>query len=642
MRYDGYQEDMKTTGTIHHSQFKVADMASEPFTLTARDKYLDSSPQVVPRVIYQTYSVRYNKLPVTMRKIVKEWQTLNPEYAYQYYDDTAMDQFVKSQSWIFPELYDLWVKVKIGRVRADIWRLLIIWLKGGVYADIDAQAIKPLRDVLKADDHCLSGLTDEGNLHHWILVYKPGHPVLHQALLNAIKALQLTNLPQIRPEQIDQLAGSTHLDNAAIELFPMVKAFGRFESGVYWDEDHIHQCRVLENNFLGGAADPTYNGFIQDLKETGNVHWRNYALELNIGQEYPQRGRHRNAVSPKKKKVRLLPRDAASFILAERETSFRNQVVPQIIYQAHGKHYDKLSSEIKLNVEEWQRLNPEYEYRYFDSDAMDAYIARLRKKLMPGLHDTWTKLNGTTRTALFGLVMGFYEGGVYADVHTRPLRPLHDLLASDDHCVAGLGAVGGSVPQEPQSTTKTAEHHPAVLGLLNKVLVFKPGHPILSKTMTDVLSEIAKMAPDRLFNAKIEQLVGGAAMHQAALKIMKKVALGEHWNMLHLFKCKFVAASGFLYKDVNFKEDLPVLPLLPDRTIPAPKAPLSAVAAHAESSPRTSAQAVAQATPQVKNIEQVHPLLPDRTIPAPKAPQSAVAAHAESNVAHAAEGELLA
>ena len=42
--------------------------------------------------------------------------------------------------------------------RCDLWRYLLIWSEGGVYADADAVLHRPLRTVLRPEDDALTGL----------------------------------------------------------------------------------------------------------------------------------------------------------------------------------------------------------------------------------------------------------------------------------------------------------------------------------------------------------------------------------------------------------------------------------------------------------------------------------------------------
>jgi mannosyltransferase OCH1-like enzyme len=99
---------------------------------------------MIPKIIWQTHNYRYEDLPVHILKCSKTWQNLNPSWRYNYFSHEDRHDFVKSE---IPELYDEYLKLA-PMYQADLWRYVVIYKYGGVYADMDSICYKPLDYML--------------------------------------------------------------------------------------------------------------------------------------------------------------------------------------------------------------------------------------------------------------------------------------------------------------------------------------------------------------------------------------------------------------------------------------------------------------------------------------------------------------
>jgi hypothetical protein len=84
-----------------------------------------------------------------MEKYSNNWKILNPEYEIKLYDDEMcrnflLDNFEKLYCDIFDFLID-------GPIKADFWRICILYLYGGVYSDIDNEPLVALNDFIEND-----------------------------------------------------------------------------------------------------------------------------------------------------------------------------------------------------------------------------------------------------------------------------------------------------------------------------------------------------------------------------------------------------------------------------------------------------------------------------------------------------------
>jgi mannosyltransferase OCH1-like enzyme len=100
---------------------------------------------MIPKKIFQTHEYAYEELPIHFKATSRSWQILNPDWEYVYHDKNDRDQFVINEC---PEIYPLYKKVK-KMYQADIWRYLIVYKEGGIYADMDSFCVSPMSYILK-------------------------------------------------------------------------------------------------------------------------------------------------------------------------------------------------------------------------------------------------------------------------------------------------------------------------------------------------------------------------------------------------------------------------------------------------------------------------------------------------------------
>ena len=145
--------------------------------------------QKVPKIIWQT--MKTNRVPVFMKEYADTWMTHNPEYEYRFYDDNDILDFLKID---FPEFLAGYRKIKYGASKADLWRYLIIYKFGGVYADMDCRCVNPLRQWIDSDAAFVTQLGINKDICQWLIISVPGNPIF-------LKAAQMT-LHNIRTNNI--------------------------------------------------------------------------------------------------------------------------------------------------------------------------------------------------------------------------------------------------------------------------------------------------------------------------------------------------------------------------------------------------------------------------------------------------------
>ena len=88
-------------------------------------------------------------LPDHLLKVSKTWMNVNPSWNYRYSSHNQRLEDIKE----YPELLDFY-NVSTPAVQSDIWRFIVTYKYGGVYADMDSVCIKPLDYLLDTVNDC--------------------------------------------------------------------------------------------------------------------------------------------------------------------------------------------------------------------------------------------------------------------------------------------------------------------------------------------------------------------------------------------------------------------------------------------------------------------------------------------------------
>jgi mannosyltransferase OCH1-like enzyme len=104
---------------------------------------------MIPKIIWQTYELEYKDIPQKAKDFSSSWQSLNPSWDYKYVSEKNRSSFVKE--YFEEEWYTIYKSYKINVMRADLWRYMCLYIKGGLYSDLDIICKKPIESWLNLD-----------------------------------------------------------------------------------------------------------------------------------------------------------------------------------------------------------------------------------------------------------------------------------------------------------------------------------------------------------------------------------------------------------------------------------------------------------------------------------------------------------
>lgn len=100
---------------------------------------------MIPKIIWQTQEAKFEDLLPFQKRIIDTWINLNPGWEHKYTDAKQREQDVKEYNDTLHQAYML----ASGVNQADIWRIIVTYRYGGVYADMDSICTLSLDNVLK-------------------------------------------------------------------------------------------------------------------------------------------------------------------------------------------------------------------------------------------------------------------------------------------------------------------------------------------------------------------------------------------------------------------------------------------------------------------------------------------------------------
>jgi hypothetical protein len=91
-------------------------------------------PRTISNYIFQSFSYSYDTLPDALVNNIHQWKATYPEFKYEYWDDTACEDFMRER--VGGCIYRAYCRLKPVAFKSDLWRLCVLFQYGGFYLDI--------------------------------------------------------------------------------------------------------------------------------------------------------------------------------------------------------------------------------------------------------------------------------------------------------------------------------------------------------------------------------------------------------------------------------------------------------------------------------------------------------------------------
>lgn len=136
-------------------------------------------PEATPRILHQTWKT--DSLPDHLREFQASWLALHPDWEYRLWTDEDNERLIAEH---YPQFLDHYRHVTPIILKIDFVRLAYLHRFGGVYADIDCEALRSFEPLIRqnqiivAREHQGIGRILRGRdfVINALLISPPGHP----------------------------------------------------------------------------------------------------------------------------------------------------------------------------------------------------------------------------------------------------------------------------------------------------------------------------------------------------------------------------------------------------------------------------------------------------------------------------------
>lgn len=179
-------------------QISLEDLQTKPLRQQLAYQFPYDPEGKFPAYIWQTwkYSPSQGEFQDSFRVSEASWTELHPTFVHEVITDSIAVHLIRHLYSTVPEVLEAYESLPEPVLKADFFRYLILLARGGIYSDIDTQALKSAIDWVAPDVPRTSyGLVvgieadpDRPDWHdwysrriqfcQWTIQSKPGHPVL--------------------------------------------------------------------------------------------------------------------------------------------------------------------------------------------------------------------------------------------------------------------------------------------------------------------------------------------------------------------------------------------------------------------------------------------------------------------------------
>ena len=176
--------------------------------LSAIDNIKTDSSKTIPKVIYQLYKGnKGDEIPEDIKNNIKHLKNISPNWRHVLLRDDEIEQFIlEHYGKDILNIYNM-INPKYGAARADFFRYLLMYVKGGVYLDIKSTVSLDLDVIIKdntryilshwgkSNNYWRNILNNKyGEFQQWHIITPPGHYFLKEVIKQVITNILSYNI----------------------------------------------------------------------------------------------------------------------------------------------------------------------------------------------------------------------------------------------------------------------------------------------------------------------------------------------------------------------------------------------------------------------------------------------------------------
>jgi hypothetical protein len=225
---------------------------------------------MIPNSIWQTYKTEFP--PPQSCDLIQSWVSTNPKLKWYYMDDAACDMFIRYH--FSNEFYHMYTSLPLGVMRADVWRVAVVYAYGGIYADIDTVCLQPITQWISSDDSLVVGVeTLTGSINNFVFAAEPQHPALHRVLE---RFLELFNANEylLASDTLVQNFGAHGWSDGILKYYNLDAADSMSKGGDYYNSvEQVKKDRTKFYSYNSNAFTPVPSNQSFVHHQTASMFW---------------------------------------------------------------------------------------------------------------------------------------------------------------------------------------------------------------------------------------------------------------------------------------------------------------------------------------------------------------------------------
>ena len=138
---------------------------------------------VIPLDIYQTWFTK--SLPPKMRERVELLKSQNPRFNHHLFDDNDCREFIKTH--FQPDVLEAYDTLIPGAYKADLWRLCVLFINGGIYMDIKFCCVNGFRLIELTETEHFAKDRPTNSIYNALMSCKKGNIFLYKSIRQIVE-----------------------------------------------------------------------------------------------------------------------------------------------------------------------------------------------------------------------------------------------------------------------------------------------------------------------------------------------------------------------------------------------------------------------------------------------------------------------
>src|SRR6056300_133569 len=144
---------------------------------------------MIPSILWQTWKTQ--DIPGSVKHLADSWKLSNSQLELKFMNDDQCSDFILEH--FGKDIHNQYHQLPLPIMRADFWRLAVVYIYGGYYSDLDITCNKNISEFINPKVDAV-WMRELNNISNYFFGVKPKHPILKEAMDNMLfEAKHITN-----------------------------------------------------------------------------------------------------------------------------------------------------------------------------------------------------------------------------------------------------------------------------------------------------------------------------------------------------------------------------------------------------------------------------------------------------------------